>query len=382
MDEKKDSSSPKGVIEACVNNNNNGFDCSTPKTLFQWSKIFKHAEIGSLKRLTSFPPISVPKISKGKSTRSTRENPLPLLRSSLVNFSLSQLEDATSNFSNENIIGRGGYSEVYKGRLQDGELIAVKRLSKGTADERIANFLCELGIIAHVDHPNTAKLIGCGVEGGMHLVFQLSPLGSLGSLLHGSNGKKLDWSKRYKIAVGIADGLVYLHESCPRRIIHRDIKADNILLTHNFEPQICDFGLAKWLPKQWTHHNVSKFEGTFGYFAPEYCMHGIVDEKTDVYSFGVLLLELITGRQALDHLQQSVVIWARPLLEGNNIEELVDPCLGGKYEPKQMDSLVLTASLCVEQSPIFRPRMSCTTAKRRRKCIRICKSKPKRVLQN
>ncbi|XP_021894185.1 receptor-like cytosolic serine/threonine-protein kinase RBK2 [Carica papaya] len=192
----------------------------------------------------------------------------------------------------------------------------------------------------------------------MHLVFQLSALGSLGSLLHGSSKGVLDWSKRYKIALGTADGLTYLHETCQRRIIHRDIKVDNILLTEDFDPQICDFGLAKWLPKQWTHRNVSKFEGTFGYLAPEYFLHGIVDEKTDVYSFGVLLLELITGRRALNHLQQSLVLWAKPLLDDNDIKELVDPSLGDNYDLKEMDRVVLTASLCIEHSPILRPRMS------------------------
>ncbi|CAK9158567.1 unnamed protein product, partial [Ilex paraguariensis] len=122
--------------------------------------------------------------------------------------------------------------------------------------------------------------------------------------------------------------------------------------------QICDFGVANWLPQQWTHHNVSKFEGTFGYFAPEYFMHGIVDEKTDVFSFGVLLLELITGRRALDDLRQSLVLWAKPLLDNNKTKELVDPSLGDNYNPEEMDHVILTASLCIEQTPILRPRMS------------------------
>ncbi|KAG5056132.1 hypothetical protein JHK85_008642 [Glycine max] len=263
-----------------------------------------------------------------------------------------------------NMIGRGGFADVYKGSLQDGQLIAVKRLNKGTPENRTSSFLSELGILAHVDHPNTAKLIGCGVEGGMHLVFELSPLGNLGSLLHGvhlvpsPNKNKLDWSKRHKIIMGIADGLLYLHEICQRRIIHRDIKGENILLTENFEPQICDFGLAKWLPELCTHRNVSKFEGTMGYLAPEYFMHGIVSEKTDIYSFGVLLLEIITGRHALDHLKQSIVLWAKPLFEANNIKDLVDPSLGDDYDREQMDRVVLTASLCVEQYPILRPSMS------------------------
>uniref|UniRef100_A0A2P2KVG7 non-specific serine/threonine protein kinase n=1 Tax=Rhizophora mucronata TaxID=61149 RepID=A0A2P2KVG7_RHIMU len=169
------------------------------------------------------------------------------------------------------------------------------------------DYLSELGIIVHVDHPNIAKLVGYGVEGGMHIVLQLSANGSLASLLYGPR-EKLDWGIRYKVAVGTAEGLVYLHEGCQRRIIHKDIKASNILLTEHFEPQISDFGLAKWLPEQWSHHVVSKVEGTFGYLPPEFFMHGIVDEKTDVYAYGVLLLELISGRQALDSSQRSLVM--------------------------------------------------------------------------
>ncbi|KAG4168167.1 hypothetical protein ERO13_A12G007100v2 [Gossypium hirsutum] len=231
-------------------------------------------------------------------------------------FTLSELQAATKNFSTQNLVGKGGYAEVYKGSLRNGQLVAIKRLTKGTADEIIGDFLSELGIMAHVNHPNTAKLIGYGIEGGMHLVLELSPNGSLASLLYGSK-EKLTWGIRFKIALGTAEGLRYLHEGCKRRIIHRDIKAANILLTKDFDPQICDFGLAKWLPENWTHHNVSKFEGTFGYLAPEYLMHGIVDEKTDVFAFGVLLLELVTGRRALDYSQQSLVLWVVQLLNGN-----------------------------------------------------------------
>lgn len=365
--EKDDEASPRGVLEACVK----GFgaqqlpesetSCSNSRARSHWGKFFKLWKRKSVKRLTSIPSIGVPKIPKWKS-RSTRENLIPgnlyNFRSSLVTFSLSDLRNATNNFSHENLIGRGGFSEVYKGCLQDGQLIAVKKMTTGSTDEKTAGFLSELGVIAHVDHPNTAKLVGCCVEGEMHLVFELSTLGSLGHVLHGSDKTKLDWSKRYKVSLGIADGLLYLHENCQRRIIHRDIKAENILLTENFDPQICDFGLAKWLPEQLTHHNMSTFEGTFGYLSPEYCMHGIVDEKTDVYSFGVLLLEIITGRKALDHTQTSLVTWAKPLLDANNIKDVVDPSLGGNYDQGQMGCLSLTASMCVEQSPILRPRMS------------------------
>ncbi|MBA0557765.1 hypothetical protein Golob_014811 [Gossypium lobatum] len=136
--------------------------------------------------------------------------------------------------------------------------------------------------------------------------------------------EKLDWRTRFKIAVGTAKGLSYLHEGCQRRIIHKDIKAANILLTEDFDAQISDFGLAKWLPDQWTHHTVSKVEGTFGYLPPEFFMYGIVNEKTDVYAYGVLLLELITGRQAIDSSQQSLIMWVVSILNGdrNSLEGL------------------------------------------------------------
>ncbi|KAJ6974430.1 hypothetical protein NC653_030513 [Populus alba x Populus x berolinensis] len=368
--ERQDGLSPRGVIEACLTGLESNSDFTRNSTAesevprskahSNWSRFFKSWKRFSLKHLPSFIPPPVPKEPKRKS-RSTRENTvlrnLYNFKSTLQHFTFAELKMATNNFNHENLIGKGGFAEVYKGCLPDGRLVAIKQLTKGTLDEKTAGFLNELGIIAHVDHPNTAKLLGCGIDGGMHLVFELSPLGSLGSALHGSQ-VELDWSKRYKIALGAADGLLYLHENCRRRIIHRDIKADNILLTKNFEPQICDFGLAKWLPTQWTHHNVSKFEGTFGYFAPEYYMHGIVDEKTDIYAFGVLLLELITGRRPVDHLQQSLVIWAKPLLDNNDTKELADPSLGNNYDLEEMDRVVLTASLCIEQSPVLRPRMS------------------------
>ncbi|XP_076960003.1 receptor-like cytosolic serine/threonine-protein kinase RBK2 [Bidens hawaiensis] len=273
------------------------------------------------------------------------------------NFTFSQLQSATNNFSNENMIGKGGYAEVYKGVFKNGQLVAVKQLTRGPIDERTASFLSELGIMAHVNHPNTAKLIGYGVDGGLHLVLELSPNGSLASWLHALK-EKLDWDIRYKVALGTGEGLLYLHEGCQRRIIHRDIKAANILLTKDFEPQICDFGLAKWLPEHWTHHTVSRFEGTFGYLAPEYLMHGIVDEKTDVFAFGVLLLELISGRRALDYSQQSLVLWAKPLLRKNNVRELVDPAIVDHCNTRQLHLTVLAASLCIQQSSIRRPDMN------------------------
>ncbi|XP_028781646.1 receptor-like cytosolic serine/threonine-protein kinase RBK2, partial [Neltuma alba] len=343
----------------------------------QWHGFFRLLKKGPKMRFQPILPLkNVPKLTRRNSKR-YRENQVPPLNSPLnnpalktildtelfcfkaswKNFSHAEIVIATNNFSHENVIGQGGYAVVYKGKMEDGQFVAIKQLTRGTLEEMTADFLSELGIIVHVKHPNIARLIGYGVEGGMFLVLQLSPHGSLASILYGPR-EKLGWSLRYKIAFGTADGLRYLHEECQRRIIHRDIKASNILLSEDFEAMISDFGLSKWLPDQWTHHTISKIEGTFGYLPPEFFMHGLVDEKTDVYAYGVLLLELITGRQALDSSQKSLVMWAKPLLSSNNIKELVDPYLNGAYDEEQMKLVVLVASLCVDQSSAERPNMS------------------------
>lgn len=274
------------------------------------------------------------------------------------NFNLEELAAATDNFSPDNLIGKGGHAEVYKGCLSDGQIVAVKRITKKEKkdEDRVGDFLSELGIIAHINHPNAARLIGFSSDGGLHLVLQFAPHGSLGSLLH-SSAENVEWKVRFKVAVGVAEGLQYLHCECHRRVIHRDITASNILLTQDYEPQISDFGLAKWLPEKWVHHVVSPIEGTFGYMAPEYFMHGIVHEKTDVFAFGVLLLELITGRRAVDSCRQSLVMWAKPLLEKSNVKELADPRLGDAYDSVEMKRAMLAASTCIHHLPNMRPNM-------------------------
>ncbi|KAM7495940.1 hypothetical protein LguiA_020354 [Lonicera macranthoides] len=376
--EEEDAYSPSGVLEDYLRSLESESAYSKEscleleeqnisKPISRWTAIVQLLKSTSKRPLGNLHSLNVLKLSKRFSS-TIREaismSPSPIIDTDLSyfkprwkNFTTSELQIATNNFARENLIGKGGYAEVYKGCLRNGQLVAVKRLTRVPMEEKIGDFLSEVGIMAHLNHPNTAKLIGYGVEGGMHLVLELSPHGSLASLLHGSK-TKLEWSIRYKVALGTAEGLVYLHEGCQRRIIHRDIKAANILLAEDFKPMICDYGLAKWLPKHWTHHTVSKFEGTFGYLAPEYLMHGIIDEKTDVFAFGVLLLELISGRRALDYSHQSLVMWARPLLKKNNIRELVDPSLADDYNQLQMNLMVLSAFLCVQQSSIRRPQMS------------------------
>ncbi|KAM1001592.1 hypothetical protein ACFX13_008206 [Malus domestica] len=378
MEEKADAYSPKGVLEDYFRSSDSETSSEkepTPdseanqnsKQSSRWGGFVKLLTSKSKNPLaTTVRPLR--KFSKRMSS-SMREiigpkfqaddaEMLYPFKSPWKNFSLYELQAATKSFSHENLIGKGGYAEVFKGCLQNGQPVAIKRLTRGTQEEITGDFLAEIGIMAHVNHPNTARLIGYGVEGGMHLVLELSTKGSLASVLYASEEEKLDWGIRYRIAVGAAKGLQYLHEGCQRRIIHRDIKAANILLTDDFEAKICDFGLAKWLPEKWTHHTISNFEGTFGYLAPEFLLHGIVDEKTDVFAYGVVLLELVTGRRALDYSQQSLVMWARPLLKKNSIKDLVDPSLADEYNRREMNLVLLAASLCIHKSSTRRPSMS------------------------
>ncbi|XP_074308534.1 receptor-like cytosolic serine/threonine-protein kinase RBK1 [Silene latifolia] len=287
---------------------------------------------------------------------------LPTPKPSWRNFGYSELATATDHFSPERLLGKGGHAEVYKGCLPDGSVVAVKRLTKKGEkqdEERTADFLSELGIIAHVDHPNTAKLIGFGIEAGFYLILQFAPNCSVESCLQDSS-RGMNWQTRFRVALGVAEGLSYLHHTCQRRIIHRDIKASNILLSENYEPLISDFGLAKWLPENWVNHVVFPIEGTFGYLAPEYFMHGIADEKTDVFAYGVLLLEIITGRHAvaIDATRQSLVIWAKPFLDSMDMEVLVDPKLEDNYDTLQMKRIMMIASMCINHTASNRPYMN------------------------
>ncbi|CAI9098478.1 OLC1v1035130C2 [Oldenlandia corymbosa var. corymbosa] len=323
----------------------------------------------SLKRLDESPKgcdFTEEKNIPDKNPKTDSVNPVPELpsiappqRPAWKCFSYAEIFDATNGFSKENMVGKGGFAEVYKGVLEDGQAIAVKMLTKVSNDERKEKeFLTEIGTLGHVCHPNVTALLGCCIDNGLYLVFQFSSKGSVASVLHDAKSPVMDWKTRHHIAVGAARGLHYLHKTCPRRIIHRDIKSSNILLTEDFEPQISDFGLAKWLPSQLTHHSIVPIEGTFGHLAPEYFMHGVVDEKTDVFAFGVFLLELISGKKPVDGTHQSLHSWAKPILSRGEIEKVVDPRLEGEYDAKQLHRLAFAASLCIRGSAIWRPTMS------------------------
>ncbi|GMP36320.1 hypothetical protein CsSME_00008487 [Camellia sinensis var. sinensis] len=367
LEAKSEKASPRAVIDLSDGESNNTEEDSSstgdssmtespPLSLGLKNELSFRKPLSPFQRISSFLRSSFDFNGKNRNeVTSNKEKQQPLLRC----FSYEEIANATNNFHPDNVVGRGGYSEVYRGDLGDGHTIAVKRLAKNNTNEnKEKEFLMELGVIGHVNHPNTATLVGCCIENGLHLIFHFSPNGTLASALHGNLDKSLEWPVRYKIAVGIARGLHYLHKCCKHRIIHRDIKASNVLLGADYEPQISDFGLAKWLPNKWTHHAVIPIEGTFGYLAPEYFMHGIVDEKIDVFAFGVLLLEIITGRRPVDSSKQNLLLWAKPLMESGNITELVDPKLKNKYDSDQIRRLVLTASYCIRQSSIWRPSMS------------------------
>ncbi|CAL4990271.1 unnamed protein product [Urochloa decumbens] len=287
-----------------------------------------------------------------------------VLKPTLRTFTLSELKKATRNFSKDNVVGRGGFARVYRGVLPGGELVAVKKLTAAAeGGGRVEAFLAELGHVVNVSHPNVARLVGVGVDGGEHLVFPFSRLGCLSGMLHGGGGGEVEtmpWAARYRVAVGTARGLEYLHERCARRIVHRDIKPANILLMDNYEPLICDFGLARWMPAKLTQLQVTVFEGTFGYVPPEYTTHGVFSEKTDVFALGVVLLELLTGRRAVDAAKLSLVAWTKQYLDGeeDEVPKMADPALGGRYDVEQLRSMACAAKLCVHSSPDHRPQMS------------------------
>ncbi|XP_020599812.1 probable receptor-like serine/threonine-protein kinase At5g57670 [Phalaenopsis equestris] len=274
-------------------------------------------------------------------------------------FAYEEIHRATNGFHQNKLVGRGGHAEVYRGELDDGQVIAVKRLTIAASDEQTEKeFLTELGTVGHVRHPNVTAFLGCCIDRDLHLIFEFSSLGSVSSNLHNADSSPMPWKLRHKTAVGTARGLHYLHKGCQRRIIHRDIKSSNILLSANFEPQISDFGLAKWLPSEWTHRAVAPIEGTFGCLAPEYFTHGIVDEKTDVFAFGVFILEIISGKKPVDGSHKSLLSCAKPYLNDGTIQLLVDRRLGEEYDIDQLKRLSFIASLCIRPNAAWRPSMA------------------------
>ncbi|MQL82069.1 hypothetical protein Taro_014526 [Colocasia esculenta] len=279
-------------------------------------------------------------------------------------FSYKELQLATSDFSTDNLVGKGGSSRVYKGCLPDGKELAVKILKK--SEDALKEFVLEVEIITTSHHKNIISLFGfCFEKENLILVYDFLSRGSLEHNLHGNEDEKssVDWSERYKVAIGVAEALDYLHGAGNAQpVIHRDVKSSNILLSDNFEPQLSDFGLAKWASASSSHTTYSDVAGTFGYLAPEYFMYGKVNEKIDVYAFGVVLLELLTGKKPINTVcpkgQESLVMWAKPILQSEKVTQLLDPNLGDNYDTDQVESMILAASLCIRRTPQSRPTMA------------------------
>ncbi|XP_051139041.1 serine/threonine-protein kinase CDG1-like isoform X2 [Andrographis paniculata] len=276
-------------------------------------------------------------------------------------YSYSEIQMATDDFSSENLLGEGGYGFVYKGELKDGQLIAAK-IRKEASTQGFSEFQSEVYVLNFARHKNIVMLLGyCCKENLNILVYEYICNKSLEWHLFDNSNHVLDWHRRQAIAVGTAKGLRFLHEECRGSpIIHRDMRPSNILLTHDFVPMLGDFGLAKW--KMSEDDVQTRILGTLGYLAPEYAENGIVSVLTDVYSFGIVLIQLISGRKAVDSSkggqQPSLRQWAVPLIETLALHELVDPRLGESYNTYQMYNMARTAYLCVQPSPEMRPSMA------------------------
>ncbi|KAL7172010.1 hypothetical protein ACSBR2_031661 [Camellia fascicularis] len=277
-----------------------------------------------------------------------------------------ELKEATNNFEPASILGEGGFGRVFKGVLSDGTAVAIKRLTSG-GQQGGKEFLVEVEMLSRLHHRNLVKLVGhyTSHDSSQNLLcYELVPNGSLEAWLHGPLGVNcpLDWDTRMKIALDAARGLAYLHEDSQPCVIHRDFKASNILLENNFHAKVADFGLAKHAPEGRADFLSTRVMGTFGYVAPEYAMTGHLLVKSDVYSYGVVLLELLTGRKPVDMSQPSgqenLVTWARPILRDKDwLEELADPKLGGKYTKEDFVRVCTIAAACVAPEASQRPTM-------------------------
>ncbi|XP_072950456.1 protein kinase STUNTED-like [Typha angustifolia] len=313
--------------------------------------------------------------------------------SSCTVFGFTQLAHMTSNFSSaiynsesiehpilfldnfaEMMIGKGGSGIVYKGQLPNGggggEALAIKIL-KPSADT-VKEFISEIEIVSSLRNKNIVSLIGfCYELDCLALVYEYLPNGSLEETLHRAREGKscFSWARRYKAAVGIARGITYMHgngngngNDNNQPVIHRDIKSANILLSEDFETKLADFGLSLWESAAATYDTCSDIvSGTFGYVAPEYFTYGKVDKKIDVYAFGVVLLELISGRKPISSgcskPNESIVTWAYSIFHSGKVAELIDPCLRTKYNEDQFERMTLAASLCIRRAPTSRPHM-------------------------
>ncbi|KAI3747603.1 hypothetical protein L6452_10117 [Arctium lappa] len=292
-----------------------------------------------------------------KSTGATEllQSPMP--------YSYNDLKIATNNFSKEHKLGEGTFGEVYKGTLRDGEVVAIKKTTMASRG-RNTNFDNELKVISNVHHRHLMRLLGyCNKGPHLFLVLEFMENGSLDKFLYGEKQGSLTWKQRFEIIFGIARGLAYLHEQYHVTIVHRDIKSSNILIDNDFQPKLSDFGLVRLLPEDKTHI-ITKVAGTFGYVAPEYAVHGQVSEKVDTYSFGVVVLEIISGRRCTDGIEngsvtQHLTDYAWNIYENGMHVNLIDITLNpSEYVQEDVMKIIELSLMCTQSPASTRPSMS------------------------
>ncbi|KAJ1419138.1 Serine/threonine-protein kinase, active site [Sesbania bispinosa] len=277
-------------------------------------------------------------------------------------YTLRELEDATNGFAPENVIGEGGYGIVYHGILEDNTNIAIKNLlnNRGQAERE---FKVEVEAIGRVRHKNLVRLLGYCAEGAHRmLVYEYVDNGNLEQWLHGDVGpcSPLTWEIRMNIILGTAKGLTYLHEGLEPKVVHRDIKSSNILLSKQWHSKVSDFGLAKLLGPE-SSYITTRVMGTFGYVAPEYASTGMLNERSDVYSFGILIMEVITGRNPVDYSRPpeevNLVDWLKKMVSNRNPEGVLDPKLPEKPTSRALKRALLVALRCTDPNAQKRPKM-------------------------
>ncbi|XP_050288921.1 G-type lectin S-receptor-like serine/threonine-protein kinase At1g11330 isoform X2 [Quercus robur] len=302
--------------------------------------------------------------NKGKARQKYHNDNLNQVRvQELPLFNFEKLASATNNFHLSNKLGQGGFGPVYRGKLSDGQEIAVKRLSKASG-QGLQEFMNEVIVISKLQHRNLVRLLGCCVEGDEKmLIYEYMPNKSLDAFLFDPNKQKLlDWRKRFNIIEGIGRGLLYLHRDSRLRIIHRDLKASNILLDKELNPKISDFGLARIFGGNEDQANTNRVVGTYGYMSPEYAMEGRFSEKSDVFSFGVLLLEIVSGRRntSFHHDEQCMGLlgFAWKLWNVDNIVALIDPMISEPCLKIEILRCIHVGLLCVQDFAKERPTIS------------------------
>ncbi|CAL4924788.1 unnamed protein product [Urochloa decumbens] len=319
------------------------------------------AKVASSPRPPAPPPMPMP---------SPEDLSLSLAGSDVLAFTVEELRAATRDFSMTNFVGEGGFGPVYKGRIDDRvrpglrqpQAVAVKLLDlEGSQGHK--EWLAEVIFLGQLRHPHLVKLIGyCYQDQHRLLVYEFMARGSLEKHLFKKYSASLPWSARLKISIGAAKGLAFLHEAA-KPVIYRDFKTSNILLDSDYTAKLSDFGLAKDGPGEDETHVSTRVMGTQGYAAPEYIMTGHLTTKSDVYSFGVVLLELLTGRKAVDKnrppREQNLVEWARPCLnDSRRLERVMDRRLNGQYPTRAAQKAAAIAHKCLHVSPKSRPQMS------------------------